>query len=90
MWSLVHDEEMESARKLRQGGKPPLDEETMGSERDLDSAWTENWPPDVIDQNEPNNDESDYKRAFVNESLPELLEARQRLFWNPRGSSVPL
>ena len=26
----------------------------------------------------------DWVRAFVNESLPELLEIKQRLFWNPK------
>ena len=39
VWSLVHDEEVVSARKRRQRGEPLLDEEAMGSERDFDRAW---------------------------------------------------
>ena len=39
VWSLVHDEEMVGARKLRQQGKQPLDEETRGPKRDLDKEW---------------------------------------------------
>ena len=31
----------------------------------------------MIDQNEPNHDESDYERAFANERRPELLETKQ-------------
>ena len=82
VWSLVHDEEMVSARKRRQQGKQPLDEETSGPKRDLDKEWVENWPTDDIHQIEPNSDEDEYERAFVNESLPELRETKQRLFWN--------
>ena len=41
VWSLVHDEEMVSARKRRQQGKQPLDEETSGPKRDLDKEWVE-------------------------------------------------
>ena len=45
--------------------------------------WVEDWLTDAVHQNYPNLDESDYDRAFVNESLPELLETKQQLFWNP-------
>ena len=45
--------------------------------------WVEDWLTDAVHQNYPNLDESDYDRAFVNASLPELLETKQRLFWNP-------
>ena len=41
------------------------------------------WLTDAVHQNEPSLDESEYERACVNESLPELLERKQRLFWNP-------
>ena len=79
----MHDEEVVSARKRRQQGKQPLDEETTCPKRDLDKDWFEDWLTDTTHQNEPNPDESDYERAFANESLPELLETKQRLFWNP-------
>ena len=82
-WSLVHDEEMVSARKRRQQGKQPQEEETTCPKRDLDKDWVEDWLTDAVHQNEPNLDESEYERAFVNERLPELLETKQRLFWNP-------
>ena len=83
VWSLVHDEEMISARKRRQQGKQPLDEETTCPKRDSDKDWVEDWLTDDIHQNEPNLDRSEYERVFVNESLLELLETEQRLFWNP-------
>ena len=68
VWSLVHDEEMVKAWKRRKRGMPPLDEGAMGLERD------------VTDQGERNYDESEYERAFANDSLPELIESRQRAF----------
>ena len=76
--SLVTDmfEEMVRARKRRQQRKQPLDEETTCSKPDLDKDWVEDLT------NERNLDESEYERAFVNESLRELLETEQRLFWN--------
>ena len=77
------NEEMVSARKRRQQGKQPLDEQTTCPKRDLDKQWVEDWPTDAIRQNEPNLDESEHERAFVNDSLSELLEIEQRLFWNP-------
>ena len=39
-------------------------------------------PTDDVHPDETNVDESKYERAFVNESLPELIETKQRLFWN--------
>ena len=51
VWSLVHDEEMVSARKRRQKGKQPLDEETTCPKRDLDKDWVEDW---LIDANHRN------------------------------------
>ena len=77
VWSLVHDEEMVGARKSRQQGKQSLDEETTCRKRDLDKDWVEDWLTDAVHQNEPSLDESEYERAFVNESLPELLERKQ-------------
>ena len=52
VWSLVHGEEIVSARKCRQQGKQPLDEETTCPKRDLDKDWL------TYDthQNEPNLD----------------------------------
>ena len=82
VWSLVHDEEMVSVRKRRQQGKQQLDEEPTSPKRDLDKAWLEEWPTDDIHPDELILDESEYVRAFVTESLPELLESRQQLFWN--------
>ena len=41
VWSLVHDEEMISARKRRQQGKQPLVEDTTCPKRDLDKDWVE-------------------------------------------------
>ena len=80
VWRLVHDEKMVSARKRRQQRKKhPLDEETTCSKRDLHKDWVEDWLTDAV----PNLDESEYDRAFVNESLPEVLETKQRLSWNP-------
>ena len=52
VWSVVHDEEMVSARKRRQQGKHPLDEATSGPKRDLDKEWVEDWPTDDIHQDE--------------------------------------
>ena len=83
VWSFVNDEAMVSARKRRQQGKQPMDEETSRPKRDLDKDWVEDWPTDDIHQIELNLDEDEYERAFVNESLPELRETKQRLFWNP-------
>ena len=83
VWSLVHDNEMVIARKRRQQGKQPLDEETTRPKRDLDKAWVEEWPTDDIHLNETNLFEFENERAFVNESLPVLLETKQRLFWIP-------
>ena len=77
------NEEMVNARKRRQQGKQPLDEETTCPKRDLDKHWVEDWLTDDIRQSEPNLDESEHERAFVNDSLSELLEIEQRLFWNP-------
>ena len=79
VWSLVHDEEMVSVRKRRQQGKQPFDEQTTCPKRDLNKDWVEDWLTDAVHQNEPNLDESEYERAFVNESPPELLETQQRL-----------
>ena len=45
--------------------------------------WVEDWLTDAVHQNYPNVDESFHDRAFVKESLPELLETKQQLFWNP-------
>ena len=81
--SLVHDEEKISARKRRRQGKQLLDSETTCPKRDLDQDWVEDWLTDDIHPNEPNLDGSEYERVFVNESLLELLETEQRLFWNP-------
>ena len=83
VWSLVHDEEVVSARKRRQQGKQPPDAETTCPKRDLNKDWVEDWLTDATHQNDSNLDESEYERAFANESLPELLETKQRLFWNP-------
>ena len=83
VWSLVHDEEMVSARKRRQQGKQPLDEETTCPKQDLDKDWVVDWLTDATHQNEPNLDESEYEGALVNDNLPELLQTEQRLFWNP-------
>ena len=83
VWSLVHDEEIVSARKRRQQGKQPLDEETTCPTRDLDKDWIEDWPTNDIHTHELNLDDSDCERAFVNDSLPKLLETKQRFFWNP-------
>ena len=80
VWSLVHDEEMVIARKRRQQGKQPLDEETTRPKRDLDMSWVEEWPTDDIHLNETNLFEFEYERAFVNDSLPVLLETKQRFF----------
>ena len=83
VWSLLHSEEMVNARKRRQQGKHPWDGETTCPKRDLDKAWVEEWPTDDTHLNEMNLNEFEHERAFVNESLPELLETKQRLFWNP-------
>ena len=83
VWSLVHDEEMVSAKERRQQGKQSLYEETTCPKRDLNKDWVDDWLTDSAHQNEPNMDEAEYERAFVNESLPELLETKQRLFWDP-------
>ena len=82
MWNLVHDEEVVSASKRRQQGKLPLDEETTCPKRDLDKAWVDDCLTDGIHQNEPILDEFEYERAFLNDSLQELLEPKQRL-WIP-------
>ena len=74
---------MVSARKRRQQGKQPLDEEITCPKRDLDKACVEEWPTNDIDPNEMNLEESECGRALVHESLPELLDTKQRLFWNP-------
>ena len=80
----MHEQEMVSARKRRQRGKLPLDDEDMGPKRVLDRKWIETWPPDATGQSELNNDESECERAFVNEHLPEPLEIRHLFFfWNP-------
>ena len=39
MWSLVDDEEMLRARKGRQRGKMPLDEESVGPRRGMSKNW---------------------------------------------------
>ena len=83
VWSLVRNEEMVSARKRRQQVKQPLDEETTCPQRDLNKDSVEDWLTDAVRQNLPNLDEAEYERALVNESLPGLLETKQRLFWNP-------
>ena len=67
VWSVVHGEEMVSATERRQQGKELLNEETTCPKRDLDKDWDEDWLTDAIYQNEPNLDESEYERAFVNE-----------------------
>ena len=72
--SLVHDEEMISARTRRQQREQLQDEETTCPKRHLDKDWVEDWLTDDIHQYEPNLDEAEYERAFVNDSLPELLE----------------
>ena len=81
VWSRVHEQEMVSARKGRQRGKFPLDEEDMRPKRVLDRKWIETWPPDATGQSELNGDESVCERAFVNEHLPEVLETRQRFIF---------
>ena len=64
VWSLVFDDENVSARKRKQRDKMPLDEEAVGPERDVEREWVRNWPPDVIDQNKPKHDDSEYERAL--------------------------
>ena len=64
VWSLVHDEDVVSARKRRQQSKQPPAEETTCPIRDLEKDWVDDWPTDAIYQNEPILDESDYERAY--------------------------
>ena len=59
--------------------QPPA-EETTCPQIDLDKRWVEDWLADAIHQNEPNLDESENERAFVDESLSELRDTMQRLF----------
>ena len=60
--------------------QPPV-EETTCPKRDLDKDWVEDWLTNAVHQNEPK-DESECERAFVDESLPELRDTKQRFFWN--------
>ena len=78
------DEEMTSGRKRRQQGKQPPDEEKKRIQNETwTKDWLEDWLTDDTHQHEPTLDECGYERAVVNESLPELLETKRLLFWNP-------
>ena len=49
------------------------------------AIWTKIWlkiGQQKIYQIDPNFDENEFERAFVNESLPELRQTKQKLFWN--------
>ena len=83
VWSLVHDEEMVSARKRRQQGKQPLDEETMCPKRGLDKDRGRT----LVDRRHSSK-RAESGRILVRTSIceltvcSELLETMQRLFWN--------
>ena len=80
VWSLINDEEMVRARKCRQQGNNPW----MKKQRVQNATWTKtglkNDRQTTSNTNERNLDESKYERAFVNESLPALLETKATTF----------
>ena len=77
-WSLVHDNDMVSARKRRKKGQQPLDEQVMKAEKDLEREWLQSWPPPIAnDEGEDIMDPAADERAFM--GMQEMRETWERL-----------
>ena len=86
-WSLAHDKDMVSARKRRKKGQQPLDEPDPEDGKDLEVEWLQSWPPNVVtDDGEDILDPEADERAFMADSVPEMRETWERLYWQPRSS----
>ena len=79
----LHDEEMLCARKRRRRGKLPPGEQSVGPRGDKSKSWNECGPSEPGQQDTGVNGRMTITKVLLKvESNPEMLETKQRLFWD--------